>query len=152
MRTYKVTLDDVSVTGAITLVQLKAGSTAPLVLLRAWCSQRTLTSSAQQRVQIVRKSGAATVTSATPLLLDPGDAASAAVGGTSATGINATAEGTDGDILYHDNFNVLNGWLWVPVPEERVIVPPAGIIGLKFPTAPGSAMNVSAGLIWGEIG
>jgi len=152
MRTYKVTLDNVAVTTIKTLIQLKAGTTVPLVLLRAWCSQNSLTSSAMQRIQIVRKIAAATVTSATPLLLDPGDSTSAAVGGTSATGTNASAEGTDGDILYHDNFNVLNGFLWVPVPEERIIIPPGGIVGLKLADAPGSSMTTSAGLVWGEIG
>jgi len=141
-----------AVTGAITLVQIKAGATASLKILRAWCSQYNQTSSVMQDIVILRKSAAATVTSFTPLLTDPGDAASAAVGGTSATGINASAEGTDGDELIPDNFNVLNGWLWVPTPEERIIVPPAGILGLKFPTAPGSSMTVTAGFLFGEEG
>jgi hypothetical protein len=152
MRTYSVRMNNVAVTGAITLVQIVAGSTSILRILRAWCSQSNQTSSVMQRIQINRKSGAATVTSFTPLQFDPGDAASAAVGGTSATGTNASAEGTDTDVDVADNFNVLNGWLWVPTPEERIIVPPSGIIGLKFPTAPGSSMTVSAGFIFGEEG
>jgi hypothetical protein len=61
-------------------------------------------------------------------------------------------EGTYTDILYRDNFSVLNGWLWVPTPEERIIVGPSGILGLKFPIAPGASMTVSAGFLVGEEG
>lgn len=152
MRVYSVELVNQAVNAAITLVQVKAGAASIFRILRAWCSQSNQTSSAQQAIEIVRKSAAATVTSATPLLIDPGDSAANAVGGTSATGTNANAEGTDGDILYRDNFNVLNGWLWVPVPEERILVAPSGIIGLKFPIAPGASMTVSAGFLIGEEG
>jgi hypothetical protein len=152
MRVYEVSMNNVAVTGAITLVQLKAGTASILRILRAWCSQSNLTASAQQTIEIVRKSAAATVTSFTPLLNDPGDKASNMVSGVSATGTNASAEGSDGDILYRDNFSVLNGWLWVPTPEERIIVGPSGIIGLKFPIAPASSMTTSAGFIVGEEG
>lgn len=152
MRVYNVQMVDTAVTAGITLVQLKAGSGSICRILRAWCSQRNLTGSAMQSIEIVRKSGAATVTSFTPLLWDPGDAAANAVGGTSATGYNASGEGTDGDVLVSDAFNILNGWLWVPTPEERIIVPPSGIIGLKFPNAPGSSMTTRAGFIFGEEG
>lgn len=152
MRVYEVSLNNTSVTAAITLVQLLAGSSSMLRILRAWCSQSNQTTSAQQAIQIMRKSGAATVTSFTPLKLSPGDAASNMTSSTSGTGTNASAEGTDTDVLYRDNFNVLNGWLWVPTPEERIVVPPSGILGLKFPIAPGSAMTVSAGFLVGEDG
>ena len=151
MGVYTAHINNVSVTGAITLVQVKAGTTSSCEILRAWCSQETLNASDQQPIEIIRKSVAATVTSFTPLLLRPGDAAADAVGGTAATGTDASAEGTDGDIVHLDAFNILNGWFYVPVPEERIIVPPAGIIGLKFPIAP-SAMDVFAGIVWREIG
>lgn len=140
---------DVSVSGAITLVQVKAGA-VPLHLLRAWVSQNGSTTSAMQRIGIVRKSSAATVTLFTPLKYSTGSAASLAVGSTSGTGHTATAEGTDTDVLCPDSFNVLSGWLWVPTPEERISVPPSGIIGLKFLSAPSSALTVTAGLVWEE--
>lgn len=152
MRVYSIELVNTAVTGAITLVQIKAGSARLVTLLRAWCSQSNLTASAMQRVQILRKSAAATVTSGTPLLLDAGDAAAGSAGGTAATGTNATVEGTDGDVLVDTDFNVLNGWLWVPTPEERIVVGPAGFIAIKLPTAPGSSMTTSAGFLFGEQG
>ena len=148
---YVVTMDAVSVSGAISLIQLKAGSAAGLEIISASIAQSGSTTSAMQRVQILRKSAAATVTTFTPILLNPNDAAAKAVGGTSATGTNASAEGTDSDILVDDCFNVLNGWSYIPVPEERIQVAPAGICALKFPAAPGSALVITARVCFREL-
>lgn len=128
----------VTISTAITIIQVKAGATTPLWLVRVRLTQKGSTSSAQERVQILRKSGTATVTSFTPLLINPNSAAAAAVGGTAATGITATAEGTDGDVLVDTGFNVLNGFEWIPTPMEMIQVNPATFIAMKFPTAPAS--------------
>jgi hypothetical protein len=143
---YTVSLLNTSVSAAITLCQLKASSSQPLQLIEARCSQSGSTTSAMQRIEIVRKSGAATVTSYTPLPEITTDPAAGAVGGTSATGVNASAEGTDGDVLMAWDFNVLQGFLWQPVLEDRIWVPVSGIIALKFPGAPGSALTIDAQL------
>lgn len=136
--TYEVRNGGVSISTAITVIQIKAGASA-LEILRASIGQKGSTTSTIERIGLVRKSGAATVTSATPLKLGPGDPSSLAVGGTSATGITATAEGTDTDILVDECFNIVNGtWAWLPTPEERIRVPQGGIVGLKFLTAPGA--------------
>jgi hypothetical protein len=149
---YTVLQNAVSVSTAITLVQIKAGSNRSVEILRAWVSQSGSTTSAQQRIQINRKSAAATVTSYTPLALNNGAPTADAAGGTSATGVTATAEGTDSNVLIADAFNVLSGWIWVPTPEERITVQTGGIIGLKFPAAPGSALTINAGITFAEIG
>lgn len=148
---YVVNMTRVSVSTAITLIQIKAGTNNPLEIVEARVSQSGSTTSAQQPIQIMRKTGAATVTSFTPLLLSTGDAASQAVGSTSGTGITATVEGTDGDILVQDVFNVLNGWIFLPVPEQRPWVKGGDIIGLKFPVAPGSALTVTASITFKEL-
>lgn len=151
-RRYTVEMQNVAVTGAITLVQIKVGASQVITILRAWVSQSNLGTSAMQRVQILRKTAAATVTSFTPILLDKGDAASGCAGGTSATGTNASVEGTDGDVLLETNFNVLNGFLHIPVPEDRFVVGPAGFIAIKLPGAPASSMTTSAGFTFEEQG
>jgi hypothetical protein len=131
-----------TVSTAITVLQLKAGANCPLALLRAQLSQRGSTTSAQERFSIVRKSAAATVTTAvagTHLFKHSTSAPTSDVSlGTAATGITATVEGTDSDVLCERGFNVLNGVELVWVPEERIIVPVNGIIALKFLTAPAS--------------
>jgi len=143
---YLARLQNISVSGAITLVQVKAGATQPLQLIEARCTQSISTTSAMQRIWICRKSAAATVTSFTPLLENTIDPAAGAVGGAAATGINASSEGTDGDVLLEWDFNVLQGFLWQPVIEDRIWVPAAGIIALKFPAAPGAALTIDAEL------
>lgn len=149
-RAYSVTLPATSIASAISLIQIKAGSTSGLTILRAQVSQSNVSVSSMVGIEIVRKTAAATVTSATPTPLLTNDAAAQAVGGTAATGYNATVEGTDGLALLVDSFNVLNGWLYLPVPEERILVPPSGIIAVKFLTTPATA-NWQGTVIFQEL-
>ena len=152
MASYVAYMDNVAVTAAITLVQVKAGATSAITILRAWMSQENTDTTDQLRVQLLRKTAAATVTSFTPILLGATSAASDAVGGTAATGTDASVEGTDGDILHPDVPNILNGWFYVPVPEERITIAPSGIIAIKLPAAPAASMNITAGIVWAETG
>jgi hypothetical protein len=142
----------VAVTVGITLIQVVAGATVPLQIVRGVIGQTSSTTSTQQPVQINRKSGAATVTSFTPLKNGPTtDPAASAVGGTAATGTNASAEGTDSNIIRQDVFNYLNGWLFLPTPKEYIFVDAASIIGLKLPVAPGSSVTITADLVIEEM-
>lgn len=149
-RVYTVSMTRVSVTVAITIIQIKAGATVPLQIIRAVIGQTASTTSTQQAVQINRKSATATVTSFTPLTNGPStDPAASAVGGTSATGTNASAEGTDTNILRQDVFNFLNGWLFLPTPKEYIFVDAATFLGLKFPTTP--TITCTADLVFEEL-
>lgn len=125
---------------AITILQVKAGAATPFEVLRAWINQRGTVVSLQESIQLLRKTAAATVTAATVgthvLKLRPGDPTPDLSLGTAATGVIATAEGTDGDILADNGFNVLSGWEWVRLHEGHLIVPAGGIVALKFATAP----------------
>jgi hypothetical protein len=151
-RVYSVRLSAVSIsTGPITLIQIKAGATVPLQIIRSWVSQSSSTTSAALRVDISRKTAAATVTSATPEKLGPTtDPAASAVGGTAATGTNASGEGTTGNQIFEDGFNVLNGWVFLPTPKEYIFVDAATIVGLRFPVAP-SATTFEAGIVFEEL-
>lgn len=130
----------------IQLVWVPAGTTA-IEQTRAWVNQSTVTTSAQTRIQLLRKTGTApTVVSQSPAVIGSASTqASKCVGGTAATGITASAEGTDGTVYIEEGFNIVNGWLYLPVPEERFMVggSTANGVGLKFPTAPTSASYVS---------
>jgi len=150
-RVYTVSMTRVSVTSAITLIQIVAGATVPLQILRAEIGQTSSTTSTMQAVQINRKSAAATVTSFTPIKNGPTtDPAASAVGGTSATGTNASAEGTDSNIIRQSVFNYLNGWIFLPSPKEWIFVDATGIIGLKFPTSAGTA-TITADVVIEEL-
>lgn len=131
-----------TISTAITVLQLKAGAAAPIEILRMSLTQKGSTTSAEEKIAVVRKTAAATVTAAVAgtTLVKPrtNDPVAAASLGTAATGYTGTAEGTDGDELIHDGFNVLTGWLYLPIPEERIWIPGGGILALKFLTAPAS--------------
>lgn len=143
---YTVLNKAVTILTAITIIQIKAGANNGLVVLRASLTQQGSVVSAQEEVAFVRKSSAATVTAAidatdntaTILKRDPNQATASATLSTTATGITGTSEGTDANTILREAFNVLNGWLYLPVPEERIYVPPGGILALKFLNAPAS--------------
>lgn len=145
---YSFSFDNQAVSTAITIIEVTAPSTAILEIIRAWVTVGTsAVASAMNRVELLRKTATITGTATPPSIIPL--AADGASGSTQKW--KASAEGTDGNIVYPDNFNTLNGWLYFPVPEERVIVPPSGIIAIKFSGAPTSA-NYSAGIIWRELG
>jgi hypothetical protein len=139
-----------------TLLQLKAGAAAPCKLLRAVVSARAVTASAMVQVGIYRATVGSTVTAAvlgTSLLDDTGGNVAAACSlGTSATGIQASAEGTyAADHIWDDDFNVLQGWEKIFTPLEQIIVPGGGIVVLLLPVAPASTA-FDATLTFQELG
>ena len=127
---YKIS-QKITITTTLTLLQIKAGATTPFELIRASVTNASVETSDTMHIQLLRKSSAATVTALTPLLLRPSDAAADAVGGTAATGHTASVEGTDTDVLDEEGVNVLNGYHYLPVPEERPIIVGAGFIALR---------------------
>jgi hypothetical protein len=133
-----------------------------LEFLRAWASQAANAASAQQSVALrtlLTSGGAPTLTAATPRktkFLDPisqitGGTAGAA--GTAGVLASATGSGTQSEVIL-DNFNVLNGWLWVPTPRETIVMNAAALsgFGLFFPIQPATLTGWSAGLVFAELG
>lgn len=148
---YIVRFGPTAVTAAKTLVQIKTGVNNGIEVLSAKISQVTKTSSELLRVGVLRKTAAATVTAFTPLELSTQDPASAVNVSTSGTGVDASAEGSDSDILEEDHWNVLNGsWLYLPVPEERIWVPNGSFIALKLFTAPAASMTIAGWIRYRE--
>lgn len=129
-----------AISTAISAIQIAAGSASPFLILSGSVTQRGSTTSAQEEISFVRKTAAATVTTAVVgthvFKRSPNAPTPQLQLGTALTGVIATAEGTDGDILWREGFNVLNGYKYLPVPEERILVAGGGIIALKFFTAP----------------
>lgn len=136
---YILKNNGVSISTAITVQQLKAGVNGAIAILRHSLTQSGSVTSTQIDAMLVRKSAAATVTAAvagtTLLKQNPVAPTTDASLGTSATGITASAEGTNGEQTLARGFNVLNGQETVYTPEERVIVPQGGIIGQTLLTA-----------------
>jgi len=149
MRLYSINHQDVSPAASIqTLIEFTAGAVLSCCVVRANCSQKGSTTTNQQDISIQRKTAVGTnVTAPNARQLDPGDAA---FGGT-VRGLETT-EGTVGDVDYPDSFNWVNGWTYLPYPDERVWQPGAGIQSLRLPTAPPSGLVVNASILIGEVG
>jgi hypothetical protein len=146
---------------AVTLVFINpAAAVSPMLnIMRMWASQQGSATSAQQRIQAETQVTAfPTLVSATPRHLKRSDTvASLIVGGTAGAagtcGINASAEGGGTKtVMFEDNFNVLNGYLWVPTPREviELAAGDASGFGLFLPAAAATLSNWAAGMNFGE--
>jgi len=161
MRVYKVTAPNITVANqAVSLVVIMPTAGQTIKILRAEVSQHANATSAQQRILMGTKASVfQTVVTATPKPINLSDPASGIVGisGSIAAGkcgINASAEGagtlTD---LYNGAFNVLNGWLWIPTPDEQIIINggSAQAFALQFPAAPTTLTGWNAEVTFAEV-
>ena len=140
-----------------------AAPTANLENLRMWASQQGSATSGQVRIQVVTQVSAyPTVVTATPRPLKTVDATVSILAGVAGAltagkcGLNASAEGAGAKtVVWGDNFNVLNGYLWVATPRETLVMPAgsASSLGLFLPVAPvgGVTTNWACGINYGEI-
>ena len=93
---------------------------------RMWASQDENATSAMVRVSWGFKEDAQdTVASATPVGHNKNAPTAAIHGGTDGAtghcGVNASAQGAGAyTVIGTDAFNALNGWLWIPTPDERI--------------------------------
>jgi|SRR4249920_1795374 len=148
---YNLIRPAVTTSTAITVNQVLVPVVTAAEFTRAWCNQSTVTTTNQTRIALNRNSTASTVTSATPFAVGNGMQASKCVGSTTATGITATIEGTTTGAVWTEGFNIVNGILYLPVPEARwlLVGSAAGFAALKFPSAPATADYIS-GVEWLE--
>lgn len=151
------TTTGLTVAGATTLNFLNpaAAPNPNIEFLRHWIGQTANATSAQQRVQLETQVTAfPTLTGITPRklkLAEPNVSVivSGTAGAAGTCGINASAEGAGTKtLMWDDVFNVLNGFLSVPTPDEREVIPAsfASGMGLWFPTAPATL----TGWNWGQ--
>jgi hypothetical protein len=163
-RSYTVSGDNITVSAAPQLVFLNVAAGGAGVpgyeLLRCWVSQRANATSAQQGICIGTKVTVfPTLVSATPAKTSLGLPTASLVGNTTgaagSAGINSSNNGAGTEIkVYPDNFNVLNGWLWVPTPAETMQSMPGSTSGtfLQFTSTPGALTGWSFGVVYREIG
>jgi hypothetical protein len=122
-----------TISTAITVIQAVASSTKPLVAVRMWNTESASATAAQAGQEIVRKTAAGTTTAVTPVPVRPSQGTASYT-----AGHNATAEGTVTDVHDGEGYNVVNGWLWLPTPDEQLVTAASGITGQRFAAAPAS--------------
>jgi hypothetical protein len=162
MAVYSVTMQNQTIIADSEMVIIHTDSTlgtraSTIRILRAWCSQNETETSQQLGIMLALQASAfGTYTSTTPTPHFVNGPASTIVGGTtgaeatSGTDSSANAAGTRTPIIY-DGFNNLNGWLWVPTPEERLIVPTDTAIVLKMVGTATTLTGWNAGITFEEL-
>lgn len=159
---YSVVMKDQTIIASSDLVIIRTaaaiGTRASMIrLLRAWCSQGATETSEQLGIQIALQASAfGTYTSTTPTPHVLGGAASGIAGGTAGaaatagTDASANAAGTKTAVVT-DGFNNLNGWLWVPTPEERIVIPADTAVVLAMIGTATALTNWYAGITYEEL-
>lgn len=150
MRAYDIVLSAGSLTAAATaVVEVSAGAQKLGIITRCSLAQQSNTTSAQQGIQICRQS--TNGTNVTSPVATPADISDIAI--TAAVRGLCTTLGTIGALLYSDAFNWQNGWLYLPVPEERHTVSGATTTStaIRTLTTP-PALTVSCNMAMLEIG
>lgn len=162
MAVYSVTMQNQTIVADATLVIIHTDSTlatrgSTILIYRAWVAQQASETSDQLGIILGLKASAfGTYTSTTPTPHFVNGPAATIVGGTAGAeataGTDASAEGagTVTPIIY-DGFNNLNGWAWIPTPEERLLVPTDTAIILKIVGTPAALGNWSAGITFEEL-
>jgi len=162
MAVYSVTMQNQTIIADSEMVIIHTDSTlgtraSTIRVLRAWCSQNETETSQQLGIMLALQASAfGTYTSTTPTPHFVNGPASTIVGGTTGaeatagTDSSANAAGTRTPIIY-DGFNNLNGWLWVPTPEERLIVPTDTAIVLKMVGTATTLTGWNAGITYEEL-
>jgi hypothetical protein len=159
---YSVHMDNQTIiaSGDLVIIRTAAaiGTRASMIkLLRAWCSQNETETQQQLGIQLALQASAfGTYSSMTPTPHVVGGAASGITGSTSAAaasaGVDASANaaGTKTPLVY-DGFSNLNGWLWVPTPEERIILPPDTAVVLAMIGTATTLTGWNAGITFEEL-
>jgi hypothetical protein len=125
---------------------------------RVEISQCANATSAQVRAVLSSRTGGnLTVATITPSPVVAGGPASAIAGiaGTLAAGkcgITGSADATPTYVdLYRASFNALNGWLWIPTPEERIIVTGALAFVVRFGADPATMTGWGCTVVFEEV-
>lgn len=162
MSTYSVSMQNQTIIASSDMVIIHTDSTlssggSNIRILRAWCSQNATEVSEQLGIMLALQASAfGTYTGTTPQPHFIGGRASgiasgtAGAEGTAGTDASANAAGTKTPVIY-DGFNNLTGWLWVPTPEERIIVPADTAIVLAMVGTATTLTNWNAGITYEEL-
>jgi len=153
LRAYSVISPAASISAAQDLVRITAPSDASLEILRASVSQRDSETSSQVEVLLKRAASTGAGTAITPEALFSGSSNAQAYGGTAiAVDSTGTASSTSVNPLVGEGFNLLNGWLYMPVPEERILVGPSSHLVVRLNSAPAAAAEITATVVVGVVG
>lgn len=154
-RIYKAAFKGISHTVITDLFFIEAPTDAAVLIHRIWITNRDQETSEQLPVEVFRTTtaNAAAGTAVTPAPRNVGDPAFGGTVRRTITGGSLAAATTD---LFSVGENVLNGWLWLPTPDEQDVLSPvagtAGRLNVKLAVAPAAAILLDGFVVLEEIG
>ena len=103
--------------------------------------------------------GTLTMTSVTPRPISPLGGPASGISGSTAPAGTAARVGTDSSAdsggtyttIHPFTFHNLNGWLYIPTPEERIEVPPATVVCVQFLAAPTGTTGWTIAVTYEEL-
>lgn len=135
-------------TAAGDILSISAATEKPLSVHSIIIGQQDSETSEMMGVLLSRQSSAGSggvVEAGEPLIAsDAADAATIRVADT------ADASGSTTEMV-RDAFNTLNGWQYLPAPEDRVVVAGTAILTLKITNTPVVDMNINGVIIYEEL-
>lgn len=139
-RVYSVSVRGLSMSASGCLLLLTAADDKPIILISAIVTQETSESSEQLPCAIYRTSTAgtpgATLAAGTEINpLNPNDPACGFAATRGVFSVAPTKAPTE-PVGFSESQNVLNGWRYAPIPEERIVGVQANPFGIFLEAAP----------------
>ena len=154
MRGVYRAVDTISaVTTAKTLLYLTTPSDAVIEILSARITAQDEDTSEQIMAELNRITtlGTPTATTITPKPTEEGSAASGCTCKSNVTASEPTYDG-ESDAIASGGANKLAGWEYVPLPEERPVIKPSDNVGLRLIDAIANSSDLTAEIVYREIG
>ena len=148
-RMYSAVFDKVAVSAVQDLFEIVAASNVHVVLHEVRLLQITEEASEIVRLKFHRgtTSGSGGGTNPTPAPFDPGTPAA-----DTTVEINNTSQSTEGTILFLDHWNLVQPYIWLPTPEERIHIPGGGRLNIELEDAPDASTTISGVIVFEELG
>jgi len=150
---FRVSQTISAVTTAKTLIYITAPSTAVLEILsaRITCQDEDTSEQILAELNRIATLGTPTATAVTPKPTEEGSAASGATAKYNVTASEPTYDGV-ADAIASGGANKLAGWEYIPLPEERAIIKPSDTVGLRLIDAIANSCDLTAEIVYREIG
>lgn len=148
---YTVTFEEIAVTTAVDLFEINAPADSVVIVHGFEVSQSSDAGDSQsEQLNILVHLGSTSGSGGVAETARPLNLGDAAFGGTVES--NNTTQSTEGTFLHAASFNVMNGYVWIPTPEMRLVISPSDRLIIELQTAPADSLTMSGVCYIEEIG
>lgn len=150
-RIYSAVFEEIAVSAVQDLFELNAPSNAAVAVHALYLSQSSdAGDSESEQLNVLIHRGSTSGTGGAAVTARPLSAGDPAFGGTVER--NNTTQGTEGNQIHAESFNVMAGLQIIWPPELRPLISPSGRLIVELQTAPADALTMSGTIYFEEIG